>query len=115
MAERHERSAVAGFQSFEQPLARGLQMTEPQPLQAGTHVERQHHVQRNLFEAREIDVLTNTVIQDVEIIRCQPLQRAATLGHEHVDAHRINAAAERLPCYSRGRQRREAERDQRTS
>ena len=96
VAERDERGAIAGLQAVEHSLAGGLQVAEPQALQARAHVERQHHVQRNLLEAREIDALAHAIVQHLEIGRRQPLHRPAVLGHQHIDAHRLDSAGEGL-------------------
>ena len=42
-------------------------MAQPQPLKARAHIERKHHIQRNLLEAGEIDFLSNAVVQDLEV------------------------------------------------
>ncbi len=69
-------------------------MTEPQSLKARTHIEREHDIQRNLLEAGEIDFLPDTVVEDLEIGRSQPLDRTPALGDQHVDSNGFNPARE---------------------
>ena len=75
-------------------------MTEPQPLEARAHVERKHHVQRNLLEACQIDALTHAIVEHLEIVGGQTLHRAAVFRHEDVHAHGLDTAREGLPAGS---------------
>src|SRR4029453_2112594 len=55
------------------------------------HVEREHHVQRNLLEADEIDLLRNTVVAYIEVGRLEA-ENGATLvaiGDQDVDANSL--------------------------
>ena len=72
VAERDECRAIARFQAVEHGAARGLQMAEPETLQARAHVEREHDVQGNLLEAGEIDRLPHAIVHDFEIGRHRP-------------------------------------------
>jgi hypothetical protein len=116
VAERDERRTIARPQAIEHAAAGGLQVAQPQTLEARAHVEREHHVERNLFEAGEIDRLPDAVVEHLEVGGRQPLQRLAVAGDEHVHAHGLQAALEdRLRAGRRDGQHCRAHRRQRTS
>src|SRR5688572_16095542 len=65
------------------------------------HVESEDHVDRQLLERGEVDLLHHTVVDDLEIRRPQPADDAAVVGDEDVNAHRLEPAGKRgrLRCH----------------
>ena len=58
------------------------------------HVERQNHIQREFFEAYEIDTLLDAVVSHVEVARTETPDKLTVVRDEHIDAYCFDAAGE---------------------
>ena len=95
MTERHQRGLIGFLQPAENGAARAPQVVEPLARDAVAHVEAENHVERNLLEADEIDLLRHAVVEDLEVGGFQAGDRLAFVGDEDVDAHRFYFRRER--------------------
>jgi len=80
VVERDERGLILRFQTGQQLTGRLPEVIEALTDDAVAHVENQHQVQRDFFEAREIDLLRHAVVDDLEVVRRQPAHWPAPAG-----------------------------------
>src|SRR5262249_2471930 len=72
------------------------QLLETIAADALAHVEREHHVQRNLLEADEIDLLRHAVIEHFEVARLETSERGTSvaIGHQYIHTYRLDLRRE---------------------
>jgi hypothetical protein len=94
LSERHQAGLIPWEQAGRHHPAGCPQLPELLGGQAGTHVERHHHVDRDLIETDQLDVLADPVVLEFEVGWCEPLHRAQFVRDEHIDPDGLDLAGE---------------------
>jgi hypothetical protein len=93
----HWSSVVPGAKAAEQRLPGRPKVVERFSSHTVADVEREDDVERQLFEADEVDRLGNTVVEHVEVPCGESAHRNAVLRHQDVDTHGLDPGREGHP------------------
>ncbi len=94
VGEGDERRRVAGVERVDEARTGGAQLHQAFTLHAPAHVERQHDVDRCLFEADQFDALPHAVVEHLEVRWTQATNHLTIPVHRHVDADSLDARRE---------------------
>jgi hypothetical protein len=104
VTEGQQGGPILALQTVEERPTGVLQVREPFAGHTLTHVEGKDDVEGDFVEADEVHLLSNPVVEDLEVTGLQPPHDLTFVRHECVHAHGLELRRERgRLCVGRGR------------